>query len=312
MFKYFEHNLLTLNMISLETLQAIDSIDRKGSFSAAAEELFRVPSALTYTIKKTEEHLNIKLFDRSGQRAILTPAGKLVLERGRDILRQLKRLQEQAQEIENGCESQLRIVVDTILPLEPLWPLIKDLQDQHPWLNVQIQEEALSGSWEALVNDRADLMIGATGDEPAGGGWHKQSIGEISTQLYCSPDHPAAQLSQPINRSELQSFTHIVVNDSAHHLPARDIGLLGLQQALSVATMAHKLQALVAGMGISHLPYHLAKASLQQGLLQHLATDADTYSQTFFMAWPRENTGKLNQKLRQRIIEKDIFTRYLT
>ena len=66
-------------MISVEFLQALDPIDRKGSFASAAEELFRVPSALTYLIKKTESRLDVKLFDRTGQRAKLTPAGKLLL-----------------------------------------------------------------------------------------------------------------------------------------------------------------------------------------------------------------------------------------
>jgi DNA-binding transcriptional LysR family regulator len=80
-------------MIPLEALQALDAIDRKGSFAAAAEELFRVPSAITYTIKKLEEQLNIKLFDRNKQRAKLTPTGKLMLEKGREILRQVQQLE---------------------------------------------------------------------------------------------------------------------------------------------------------------------------------------------------------------------------
>ena len=42
-------------MISIDALQALDAIDRKGSFAAAATTLHKVPSALTYTIKKLEE-----------------------------------------------------------------------------------------------------------------------------------------------------------------------------------------------------------------------------------------------------------------
>ena len=45
--------------ITLDALRALDAIDRKGSFASAAESLFKVPSALTYTIKKLEEDLSV-------------------------------------------------------------------------------------------------------------------------------------------------------------------------------------------------------------------------------------------------------------
>ena len=74
------------NAITLEALRVLDAIDRKGSFGAAAEVLFKVPSALTYTVQKLESDLGISIFDRSKQRAQLTTAGRLLLEQGRQLL----------------------------------------------------------------------------------------------------------------------------------------------------------------------------------------------------------------------------------
>jgi len=125
-------------MLSLDSLQVLDSIDRKGSFSAAADELCRVPSAVTYSIKKLEEQLSVNLFDRRQQKAKLTPTGKLLLEEGREILQQVQRLEAQAKQVESGWETELRIVIDTILPIALLWPIIKELQRQQPWLNIKI------------------------------------------------------------------------------------------------------------------------------------------------------------------------------
>lgn len=48
--------------ITLDALEVLDAIDRKGSFSAAANELYRVPSAISYTIQKLEQELNVVLF----------------------------------------------------------------------------------------------------------------------------------------------------------------------------------------------------------------------------------------------------------
>ncbi len=48
--------------ITLDALEVLDAIDRKGSFAAAANELFRVPSAISYTVQKLEQDLDVVLF----------------------------------------------------------------------------------------------------------------------------------------------------------------------------------------------------------------------------------------------------------
>ncbi|EGG94989.1 transcriptional regulator, LysR family [gamma proteobacterium IMCC1989] len=299
-------------MIPLEALQALDAIDRKGSFAAAAEELFRVPSAITYTIKKLEEQLNIKLFDRNKQRAKLTPTGKLMLEKGREILRQVQQLEAQAQQTETGWESHLRIVVDTIIPCEPFWPLLNELKQQQPWLHIQVIDEALSGSWEALTADRADLIIGVSGDEPAGANCQRHCLGHLRMQLCCNPDHPAAQLAQPINREQLKDFTHILVNDSASYLPQRNVGLLGIRQTLSVSNLQQKVSALCHGVGISHLPSYLADPMFETGQLVHLDTGAEHSFNPFYMSWKPSQSGKANDWLRKKIIEEQVLAHLLS
>ena len=54
--------------VTLEALRVLEAIHQLGSFAAAAEALFKVPSALTYTVKKLEEDLGVALFDRSRQK----------------------------------------------------------------------------------------------------------------------------------------------------------------------------------------------------------------------------------------------------
>ena len=49
---------------NLDQLLVLDTIVRTGSFAAAAKELFRVPSAITYAIRNLEESLEIEIFER--------------------------------------------------------------------------------------------------------------------------------------------------------------------------------------------------------------------------------------------------------
>jgi DNA-binding transcriptional LysR family regulator len=58
--------------LTLDALQVLDAVDRKGSFAAAAGELHRVPSAITYSVQQLEEGLGVQVFDRRGHRAVLT------------------------------------------------------------------------------------------------------------------------------------------------------------------------------------------------------------------------------------------------
>src|SRR5207253_2493375 len=76
--------LLVMNL-SFEVLQALDAIDRTGTFASAAETLHRVPSSLSYLVQKLELDLGVKLFDRTGRRATLTHAGRVVVEEGRRL-----------------------------------------------------------------------------------------------------------------------------------------------------------------------------------------------------------------------------------
>ncbi|MFZ7235074.1 LysR family transcriptional regulator [Avibacterium avium] len=62
--------------LSPDVLKLIHTIAETGNFSIAAEKLYKVPSAISYTIKKVEDELGVILFDRSGRQVKLTEAGK--------------------------------------------------------------------------------------------------------------------------------------------------------------------------------------------------------------------------------------------
>ena len=61
--------------ITLDALQALDAIDRRGSFAKAAEELDKATSALSYTVQKLEEQLGHYFNDRGDARCSHPAAG---------------------------------------------------------------------------------------------------------------------------------------------------------------------------------------------------------------------------------------------
>lgn len=63
-------------MWSEYSLEVVDAVARNGSFSAAARELHRVPSAVSYTVRQLEEWLAVPLFERRHRDVELTAAGR--------------------------------------------------------------------------------------------------------------------------------------------------------------------------------------------------------------------------------------------
>jgi len=154
--------------ISLDVLLIIDAIDQRGSYAAAGLALHRVPSALTHAVQKLEDELGVALFEKKGRRAVLTPAGRTLLDDGRHLLRAASDLECRVQRVATGWESELRIALSMLIPAERLYPLLKDFYAAGHSTQIRIDHEVLGGCWDALATGRADLAIGAPGRASSG------------------------------------------------------------------------------------------------------------------------------------------------
>ncbi|PJC86751.1 LysR family transcriptional regulator [Vibrio sp. HA2012] len=279
------------NAITIEAFRALDAIDRKGSFSAAAKSLYKVPSALTYTIKKLEDDIGVPLFDRSKQRAQLTPAGKLVLEQGRDILLATNRLLDSVKQLESGWESGIRIARDTIIPSDYLFDLIADFNQLDHNVNVSLSVEVLGGGWDALHSRRADIVIGATGELPRGL-FHTHKIGQVRFVFAVSPHHPLANIRQPIEQEQLVHYPSIVVADTSQILPVQNSGLFASKQVIQVSSIESKIAAQLRGLGVGFIPVHLAQPYLDSGQLIAKECAFPRPGQDIYIAWHKEQEGR--------------------
>jgi len=277
--------------ITLDALRVLDAIDRKGSFGAAADALFKVPSALSYTIQKLESDLGISIFDRSRQRAQLTTAGKLLLEQGRQLLQAANAIEETMQQLESGWETQLRIAKDTILPLAPLLTQINAFNQLDKRVAITIGEEVLGGTWDALVAERCDLALGASGDLPKGI-LEYRLMGEIEFVFAVAREHPLRLHKGPVDAAAIQAFPTIVAADSSLTSPGRSSGLLESRQTIRVANATAKIQAQMMGVGVGFLARHLIKNELANGDLIALECLVPRPNIPVYMAWRKENKGK--------------------
>src|SRR5438045_1446046 len=140
--------------LSLDAMLVLDAIERRGSFGAAAAELHRVPSAITYQVQKLETDLDVLLFDRAGHRAKLTPAGRELLDAGRLLLRAAGEIEHRVRRVATGWEAELRIAVDSVVPLNLVWPLVSEFYADcrgrgAGHTRIKLTREVLGGAWDA-------------------------------------------------------------------------------------------------------------------------------------------------------------------
>jgi DNA-binding transcriptional LysR family regulator len=286
--------------LALDALLVLDAIDRRGSFAAAAAELHRVPSAITYTVRRLEDELGVALFDRRGHRARLTAAGRALLDGGRTLLRNADEVERRVRRIATGWEAELRIAIDTVVPAPAIWPLVAQFDREchdagDAPTRLVLATEVLGGTWEALADGRADLVLGVTGDPPPGGGYRQRPLAELAYVFAVAPGHPLAEHAEPIPVASIHAHRIVVAADSSRRLPPRSVGLAGGQDTLTVADLPAKVAAQVAGLGCGFVPAYLAAEHVRAGRLVVKEVDAAAPPQRASIAWRAERVGRALQ-----------------
>ncbi|KFX80264.1 LysR substrate-binding domain-containing protein [Ralstonia solanacearum] len=280
--------------LSLESLEVLDAIERKGSFAAAAHELGKVPSALTYVVRKLEDDLDVLLFDRRRHRAELTPAGRALLEEGRHLLQAADELARRVKRLATGWESTLTIVMDDLVHFRALMPVIQDFYAENTATRLRFCREVLAGSWDALLSGRADLLIGPAHTAPVQG-VQTRPLGEIPFVFAVAAHHPLAQMEEPLPATAIARHRIVAVGDTSRNLPPRTVGIMAGQDTLVVPAMAGKVQAQIRGLGCGWLPVPLAQPYLDSGVLIAKATVEDRRAGNFQIAWRTNMRGKALQ-----------------
>jgi DNA-binding transcriptional LysR family regulator len=285
-------NILMFMRLTLEALEVIDAIEHKGSFAAAAAVLSKVPSAISYTVQKLEQDLGVTLFQKEGRRAVLTSAGRHLAEQGRLLLTAADELVAGTQQVATGWEPRLRIAVDTLVPIEEVLFHVAALHEEQSTIEVSLTTEVLAGTWEALVENRVDLVIGGVGEAPRHQGVRCERWREYKHAFVAAPGHPLCSEHQPISAETAERYRGIIIPDSSRNSTPLSRGLLHQQTAISVPNMAAKLAAHRLGLGVGYIPEALAAEDIAAGRLVKLDVAEERENEPAMLGWKTSNRGR--------------------
>ncbi len=269
------------NALTPEALAMMDSIARSGSFAAAARELGKVPSALTYSVRQLEDALDVLLFDRRSGQAKLTAAGEELLNEGRRLLVEMDAVANRVRRVSCGWETQLTVAADGVISRLTLFELCEsfyalrpqsdaesDRLEAGPGTRLRLRTEVLAGTWEALLSGEADLAIGVGMDGVApSAGIELRLLGEMDFVFAVAPHHPLAAHDGAIPDHELLRHRAVAVADSARRHEARSFNLLPGQEVFTVASVQAKVEAQLRCLGCGFLAEPLAREHIRAGRL---------------------------------------------
>ncbi|HEY9101138.1 LysR family transcriptional regulator [Chitinimonas sp.] len=287
-------------MLSEDELALLEAIREAGSLSRAAAKLGKAPSTISHAARQLESRFDALLFDRRRYRLQLTPAGHLLAQEAARLIVDVSRLTQRVRQVASGWEDRLRIVADEILEWETFLPVIKDFDALQSGVSLRITHEVLGGTWEALRDGRADLVIGATNEPPAIPNLRWAELGVMDWVFAISPKHPLAKVQEPLPRSEVTRHRSVVVADSSRRNEGRAYGVLGGQAVLAVPTMRAKILAQRDGLGVGWLPRKRVQGLLERGELVEKLTANPREPNVLYLGWNGEQEGRaLNWWLEQ-------------
>jgi DNA-binding transcriptional LysR family regulator len=279
-------------MLSDDELALLSAIREAGSLSRAAARLDKAPSTVSHAARQLEARFDALLFDRRRYRLQLTPAGELLAREAARLALDSSRLARRVKQVAGGWEDRLWIVTDELLEFETLLPAIRSFDALKSGVNLRITHEVLGGTWDALADGRADVIVGATNEPPSIPKLRWFELGVLEWVFAVSPRHALATAGEPLEREAVVGHRAVVVADSSRRLDVRGYGTVGGQATLAVPSMRAKIQAQRDGLGVGWLPKVRVASLLARGELVGKRMADPREPNTLYVAWRGEHEGR--------------------
>jgi len=250
--------------ISLEHWRSLLAVVDAGGYAQAAEVLHKSQSAVTYAVQKMEALLGVKIFQVVGRKAHLTSTGEVLYRRAKALLDEAGALEGAAGTLAAGWEPELRLSVEIIFPTWLLLQCFARFAEERPQTRIELYENVLSGTEEALLQRKVDLAIcsqippGFMGDQ----------LMRLRFIALAHPDHPLHRLGRELTLQDLRKHRHLIIRDTGSQ--RRSGSWLGAEQSWTVSQKATSIHAAVMGLGFAWFPEDTVRGELERGELKPL------------------------------------------
>jgi DNA-binding transcriptional LysR family regulator len=192
--------------MTLVQLRHLLSLAQTGSFSKSAVAQFLTQPALSRSIRALETELGQPLFDRIGRRSEVTPFGRDVVERARQLVLAADDLRESGQQLARGMAGSLRIGLGSGPGAMLMTPLLMHMAAQHPQLQLEISRGRTDLLERSLRERTIDaLVVDARSLAPAPDLRATETY-EMRGAFLCRRGHPLLRKRGGVNFDQLRVY----------------------------------------------------------------------------------------------------------
>ncbi|WP_444626055.1 LysR family transcriptional regulator [Flavobacterium columnare] len=145
--------------VSLRNLKLVNVIVKEGSVTKASEKLFLSQPALSHQLKKLEEEIGLKIFNRLNKKLILTEVGQILFSNSEKMLESINQLNFELDEIKKGNKKNIRLTIECYTCYHWLPRVVQQFTKNNVAINVQIDIEATKEPFQYLTEGKIDLAI---------------------------------------------------------------------------------------------------------------------------------------------------------
>lgn len=186
--------------MNLRSLEYFIKVVETNSFTKAAEESFISQSAISQQIKTLEEELGFPLMNRNKKGFTLTEAGKYIYLEGKNIISNIKNIENHASLISKNVNKELKIGHVTNYGYRELKKALMLFSDKYPEIKLTIKDGTHDTISANNINDITDIMIGD----------QRKALSDIFHNVYIGDLYYQIKVS---NTNSLSSKNNITVND---------------------------------------------------------------------------------------------------
>ncbi|MFE4111102.1 LysR family transcriptional regulator [Kosakonia sp. YIM B13611] len=249
-----------MHKTTLEQWTLLQKVVELGSFAKAAEETHRSQSSVSYNLALLQERLGVALLVQEGRRAVLTPAGELLLNQVKPLLKAFDWVETRAATLRNGMRTRLDLVVDSIFPRARLFAILRQFQQRYPQTQVRLTEVLETASSELPVHAQADVMILTRRQDMTGRGEWLMNIDFVAV---AHRDHPLCA-SMQVSEEMLAAWPLICIAESNNRQSPV------AQESWTFSTIDAAVEAVLYQVGYGWLPEERIQPLLDSGVLKTL------------------------------------------
>jgi DNA-binding transcriptional LysR family regulator len=253
--------------VQLTDLNAFVQVASERSFSKAAKKLRRTQPAISQAIRRLEDELGDRLFDRTSRNGALTEAGLLLREHATKLLRLSAEAEAAVRELQQVRRGRVVIGANEAA-VHSLLPAIQRFTRQHPTAHVEVRRVPSRQIATELLERSIDF--GVLTFQPAEQGLQSITLGSDELVMLTHPAHPLASRKR-VSIEEFGRQTVIAHNDPS---PARDRVLrvyerrhASLNIQIALPSLDGIKRAVEQGIGVAVLPRRCALTEIALGQL---------------------------------------------